>query len=104
MKSENNHGTRNRTIVSAAALFIGVAVSPSAQADDEYQYRVLFAPSAADLAAEARGHVMIYDGLRYTTVTRAMDEQFERIENMMFVGTVVEQEDGELAAEEDGCD
>jgi hypothetical protein len=33
-----------------------------------------------------------------------MDEQFGRIENMMFVGTVIEREDGELEVEEDGCD
>ena len=39
-----------------------------------------------------------------TTVMRAMDEQYDRIDNMMFVGTVYEQEDGELAVEEDGCD
>jgi hypothetical protein len=47
---------------------------------------------------------MIYDGLRYATVTRAMDEQFDRIENMMFVGTLIEREDGDFEVEEDGCD
>ena len=104
MKSGNKSGVNNKQIFCASALFIGSSVYSSAEALDEYQYKVLFSPSSTVLAAEARGRVMIYDGLRYTTVTRAMDEQFDRIENMMFVGTVYQQEDGELEIEEDGCD
>ena len=100
MKTEN----KRKQIVSAAALFIGIWAFSSAEAVDEYQHKMLFSPSSSVLAAEARGRVMIYDGLRYATVTRAMDEQFDRIENMMFVGTVIEQEDGKLEVEEDGCD
>ena len=33
-----------------------------------------------------------------------MDEQFDRIENMMFVRTRYIQPDGEIEVEEDGCD
>jgi hypothetical protein len=33
-----------------------------------------------------------------------MDEQFQRIENMMFVRTQYIQEDGDIEVEEDGCD
>ncbi len=65
---------------------------------------LLFKPSERALVAEAKGRVMIYDGLKEKTVHLAMNQQFDRIENMMFVGTLVEQEDGELEAEEDGCD
>ena len=100
MKTES----KRKQIVCAMPLFIGISLFSSAQAVDEYQHKVLFSPSSSILAAEARGRVMIYDGLRYATVTRAMDEQFDRIENMMFVGTLIEREDGDFEVEEDGCD
>jgi len=104
MNPDKQRDAHKKRIFCIAAFFIGVAMASPSQAVDEYQYQVLFSPTATVLAAEARGRIMIYDGLRYATVARAMDEQFERIENMMFVGTVHLQEDGELAVEEDGCD
>lgn len=104
MKANRKIDMKNRQIACVAAIFIGISLFSSARAVDEYQQKVLFSPSSSVLAAEARGRIMIYDGLRQATVTRAMDEQFDRIENMMFVGTVIEQEDGELEVEEDGCD
>ena len=78
--------------------------SASVDAVDEYQYSVLFSPSPSMLMAEAKGRVMIYDGLENKTVDLAMDEQFQRIENMMFVRTQYIQEDGDIEVEEDGCD
>lgn len=104
MKQVNKSNLKKQLLISMTVLVIGVSMFSPSRAYDEYQFKVLFAPSAEMLDAEARGRVMIYDGLRYATVTRAMDEQFDRIENMMFVGTVIEQEDGELDVEEDGCD
>ncbi len=86
-------------IITLAAL---MALGTTAQAD--FQQNVLFAPSESILNAEAKGRVMIYDGLQEETVYLAMTQQFDRIENMMFVATVIEQDDGELAVEEDGCD
>jgi len=47
---------------------------------------------------------MIYDGLTSNTVDKAMDEQFNRIEHMMFVRIVHEQDNGEYYVEDDGCD
>jgi len=104
MNPNKRYNVKKKPIVSATTLLIGVLMFSPAKAVDEYQYKVLFSPSADILEAEARGRIMIYDGLHYTTVARAMDEQFNRIENMMFVGTLIEQEDGELEVEEDGCD
>ncbi len=45
---------------------------------------------------------MIYDGLKEKTVHLAMNQQFDRIENMMFVNTRYINQDGEEAA--DDCD
>ena len=68
---------------------------------DTYQERMLFTPSESNLQAEARGFIMIYDGLKNETIERAMNEQFNRIENMMFVRTKYVQENGEYEADDD---
>lgn len=80
-----------------------VLVSMPAKADS-YQYKSLFTPSDFTLKSEAKGRIMIYDSLTSKTIDKAMDEQFDRIENMMFVRIVHEQENGEYYVEDDGCD
>jgi hypothetical protein len=73
----------------------------------------LFQPTQADLKSESKGRVMIYDGLTDKTVERALDQQFDRVETMMFTSIVVtddsgepirDTETGEIITEEDGCD
>ena len=76
----------------------------SAHAYDSYQLKVLFTPTQDDLDAEAKGRVMIYDSLKNEVVEEALNEQFERIERMMFIRTLYAQENGEYEAEEDNCD
>jgi hypothetical protein len=84
----------------------------SAWAQDRWQDQVLFNPSASQLEREKHGSVMIYDGLKETRVTQAMDSQFDRIQSMMFVRTVStdasgevlgDEETGETVVEDDGC-
>lgn len=53
--------------------------------EDRYDLRRLMQPSAAELASEERGKVHIYDSLEINEVNAALDENFERIQNMMFV-------------------
>ncbi len=49
--------------------------------------------------------VIIYSRVRNKTIHTAMDTQFNRIETMMFVDTIVESQDGGHAyAEDDDCD
>ena len=78
------------------------AVGPTATAGD-FMHNSLFDPSEGHLLAEKRGRVMIYDGLMNETVELAMNTQFDRIENMMFVGVRHTTEDGEEYADDD-CD
>lgn len=92
-----------KTTVIIAAITALIAIK-SAQAEDTYQYRVLFTPSENQLEAESRGHIMIYDGMQLSEVNLAMDEHYDRIENMMFVRTVIPVEFGDDEIEEDGCD
>ena len=98
-------------------LAISSVLSHSALADDDsqqsWQLSLLFNPGDHQHEMERRGQVFIYDGLRDTVVKQALDEQYDRIEGMMFVNTVVTDDDGvpltdpetgELLVENDGCD
>jgi len=55
-----------------------------AVAEDRYDLRRLMQPSAPERAAERKGHVHIYDSHETDEVNTALDENFDRIENMMF--------------------
>ena len=79
---------------------------------DKWQQRLLYNPPESQLKAEESGRVMIYDGLKDTEVVAVMDSQFDRIESMMFVRTVITGEQGqasrdadtgEVMVEDDGC-
>lgn len=89
-------------------LLMGILLAPPAGADnmnDRFQYNTLFNPTPAQLKAEERGRVMIYDGLDNAVVERAIDEQFDRIEHMMFIRTrqSSSEEEDEDTADDDGC-
>lgn len=72
-------------------------------AAQDWQEQRLLAPSAGQLAYERRGRVVIYDGLDERLVDAALDTQFGRMENMMFVGVRHTEPDGEEWADDD-CD
>jgi hypothetical protein len=90
-------------------LLLGAVLSPPVMAEDaneRFQSMALFNPTTGQLKAEARGRVMIYDGLDNAMVERALDEQFDRIEHMMFIRTRQTQadDDGEEdTVDDDGC-
>ena len=70
---------------------------------DDYQYNALLAPSSYQLQAEENGRVMIYDQMRNDTVETALNQHFDRIENMMFVRTQHVSADGTVKTDDD-CD
>jgi len=69
-----------------------------------WQLEMIHDPSAAQIRVEEQGRVYIYDGLYDTEVKLAMDTQFDRLDNMMFVRTKVETPEGKTEMEDDGCD
>jgi hypothetical protein len=66
------------------------------QTDRQWQLEMVFHPSPQQLAMERKGRVMIYSGLRDTDVRRALDEQWDRVESMMFIRTIVTRPSGRI--------
>lgn len=108
---------QSRQAMLAAIIFAAVSVPGLAVADDSnhsrWQETQLFEPTPAQLQREAEGQVMIYHKLPDTVVERALTEQHERIESMMFTNTILTDDQGaplkdpvtgEFITEDDGCD
>ena len=88
--------------ITIICLMWGTAGLADPQGD--WQLEMIHDPSAAQIKVEERGRVYIYDGLHDTEVKLAMDTQFDRLDNMMFVRTKVETPEGKTETEDDGCD
>jgi len=78
----------------------------------EIELRRLFEPTPAERAREAEGRIYIYDGLRDKDIEQAIDQEFDRVESMMFIrekktdekGKVRKNPDtGEAIVQDDGC-
>lgn len=98
--------------LSVFLIALSLGISGPTQAADSWQEKILFSPPPSQIERENRGRIMIYDGLTDTKIARAMDTQFDRIESMMFVRTVVTDSQGEAlrdtetgapVVEDDGC-
>lgn len=104
---EMAHGTH--FLHARVAVLSGILLASSAQAqspDDnlhDWQVRRLMEPSTAELQKERSGNVYIYDGLDELEVERALNTHFDRIEHMMFVGTMRRSPDGGTVVESGGC-
>lgn len=80
-------------------------------ANNKWQVARLFEPTQNERRLENNGYIMIYDNLPDITVDEALDNNFDRIENMMFTRVVVTDEDGlpaldesgNIVKEDDGC-
>jgi hypothetical protein len=70
---------------------------------ESWQLAMLFEPSAAQLKAEERGRVFIYDGIKSTDVQRVMDRQFDRLDSMMFIRTQSVSAEGNVESKDDDC-
>lgn len=110
--------------IALSVLFLGLAAPVLAEQDtdsvelalldteDQWQTNRRFKASASQLKREAeKSQVMIYNGLKDKTVDKALDTQFDRVENMVFVrivttdtrGVTLTDELGNAIIENDGC-
>lgn len=73
----------------ASAVLLGVVAQVHADSMSveilDWQLQSLMEPTPSQLAAEGRGRVFIYDSLEIDQVNAALGQQFDRVENMMFV-------------------
>jgi hypothetical protein len=108
------HAHRRHSLLAGPGLATALLWSSTVAATDvsEIELRRLFEPTQAELAAEERGRIYIYDGLRDVDVQRALDEEFERVDNMMFIRIRKTDDDGKVKRdadtgtveyEDDGC-
>jgi len=71
---------------------------------EEWQQRRLFTPSPNELQREAAGRIFIYDGMMEADLDRALDDQFQRLESMMFIRTKRQLPEGDVVAyDDDDC-
>ena len=90
-----------------AALGLVDMTGSSMAVSEDWQVERLMVPTPAQRAAEARGAVVIYDGLEARQVANALDAHFERIQNMMFIRIhhlPPSGAGGGAVIENDGCD
>lgn len=83
----------------------GLAAATDVQPGKNWQERRLFQPTTQQLQQERQGQVFIYDGLEQDTVQKAMDANFDRIQNMMFtrIHHLPPTGSGPAIVENDGC-
>ena len=67
-----------------AGLLLFSPVLPAKELRD-IELRRLFEPTPAERRAERAGRVYLYEGLREDDISRALREQFDRVNSMMFI-------------------
>lgn len=95
----------------AILLFSGLLLTitttiPVVKAGDfnDFQLQRLNAPTEHQVLAEAKGKIYIYEGLTVNQVDTALDNNFERMDAMMFTRIVQRDKNGIDIIEDDGCD
>jgi hypothetical protein len=101
-----------RSVIPATVILFAMTLQAAYADDNTWQMTNLFEPSPAQIEREQKQRVMIYHGMKDTDINRAMDEQFDRVETMMFTGTILtddtgkplhDPETGDVVVEDDGC-
>ncbi len=106
--------TNNKFFLISLLLLTGLfflPVSGVIAGDDEqttflnnWSKKQMFEPGNSLLRAESKGRITIVERATDVQVEQFMDKQFNRIENFMFVSTVITEESGEIAYDENTGD
>jgi hypothetical protein len=122
MQTTIQHSTLVKSIAALISVFV-MSFSGTTLAEDaseklvmlektnKWQVARLFEPGENQRRLEEKGYITIYDNLPDTTVDKAMNNNFERIENMMFTRVVITDDNGlpeldeagNIVIEDDGC-
>ena len=113
MKYEDTNKLRGVLMLLALIILLAASFSlPEAQAAGPWQEARLYKLSDYQLEREKRELVTIYTGFTDVQVERVLDDQFDHVQYMMFVNTVITTPDGkpkldevtgEVETEDDGC-
>jgi len=87
--------------VASLALIGGVGAEEFDEELYDWQVERLFEPTPDQESWEHSGNIFIYESMKETDIERALEEEFERIQHMMFVRTIVTDEEGEAETETD---
>ncbi len=104
------HKVQSSCSVFLSSIIPSAVLSTSVVAEETavylWQKKQLLTPDESTVQYEkAKQKVVIYEGLTIEDVEKALNQQFDRVEHMMFVGTVLPPTaDGVFQKEEDGCD
>lgn len=102
-------------ILMISALLLAMAPVQAAIGESVYerwQLKRLFQPGESQLKQEQKGKVFIYEGLRDRDIEHVLEKQFDRVQHMMFIGTVITDKKGKPKInpdtglpliEDDGC-
>ena len=107
METQNTHRRSTTTLSTpskGSLMSIMLLASASLWAGISSEEKMLFEPSDYLREAGERGRIMIDDGFENKLVDKALDEQFDRIDNMMFVRVAQVQDNGGTDYESDDCD
>jgi hypothetical protein len=101
-------------MVWAVCALLPCTALASGKSTDDWQLQMLLQPTREQLRIETeKDRVFIYSRVKDTDIDRAMDEQFSRLQHMMFVNTLVVQKKRPTAGapskpvlieHDDGCD
>ena len=84
------------TTIARVGLILALTAGPTYAADvSKIEKRRLFEPTPSELQEEASGRIYIYEGLTDKDVERALNEEFERVDSMMFIRVKPTDEEGE---------
>ena len=76
-----------RSVFCPVLIVAPMLLDAPAQARDlrDIELRRLLEPTPAEVRAEQEGRIYIYDGLKEEDIARAIEEQFNRVDSMMFI-------------------